>query len=102
MLKITRSRAHAGSRFAFSVYCDDTLIGMLNPGETGKFDLPEGDHDITVRSRWGTSKTRKIYEIERDVNMYCSTDLDGMRAFFTLPYITFLRDKYIKMEKVID
>lgn len=102
MLKITRSRAHAGSRNAFSVFCDGNLLGMLRQGETAWFELPRGDHEISVRSRWGASRSRKIYDVEHDVSMYCTTDLDGIRAFLTLPYLTVFRNTYIKVEKVVD
>lgn len=102
MLKITRSRAHAGARNAFCVFCDGNLLGMLRQGETTCFELPPGDHQISVRSRWGASRSCKIYEVEHDVSMYCTTDLDGIRAFLTLPYLTVFRNAYIKVEKVVD
>lgn len=102
MLRITRSRAHAGSRYAFYVLCDGILLGMLRQGETAWFDLPGGDHEIFVRSRWGASKPRKVYDVEHDVSMFCTTDLDGIRAVLTLPYLTIFRNAYIKVEKVID
>jgi hypothetical protein len=102
MLKITRSRAHAGSRNAFSVFCDGALLGTLRQGETAWFDLPGGDHEIYVRSRWGASKPRKVYDVEHDVSMFCTTNLDGIRAVLTLPCLTIFRNAYINVEKVVD
>lgn len=102
MLKITRGHAHAGSRNSFSVYCDGRLLGSLGPDECACFDIPDGDHEIRVRSRWGESAPRRIYGVEHDVSMRCSTDLDGFRAVMTLPYFMVFHKTRIKIEKLVD
>ena len=99
MLTITRYCTYASSFDKFKIFCDEKNIGKIKQGETIEFDIPQGEHEIYLKVYWCRSQKIKITEHEKDVQLYCATNLKGFRIFFAVMYITLLCNKYIRLER---
>lgn len=96
MIRINRSPEFRDKVRSYKVIVDDEFIGELKSGETKNFEVSEGEHTIYLKIDW--CKSNKL-DFKATANELCEFDcgnsMKSWRVFFSLIYISFLKNQYL-------
>ena len=74
-ISITRAKKYVGCLIDFDVYLDDSRIGTLKNGATLTYEVPLGEHEITIKTMTETPTTQKITLTENKRNVKLTVKL---------------------------
>lgn len=99
-LRITRDKGYADLVRTYIVMVDGKKIGELRNGESKEFAISPGDHSITAKIDWCSSKTLRFHVKDGDTLSFdiCS-NLRGLKILLVLWYALFERDSYLQIEE---
>ncbi|MBB1139345.1 hypothetical protein [Myroides sp. WP-1] len=97
MSKITIKRSAEFSNKArkIALYLGEEKIGTIKDGETKEFEIQPGQHTLTAKIDWCRSNHLPI-TIGQDEMLFFN--LKGTSPFLAIYYITFGKNKYLKLE----
>lgn len=100
VLRIKRDSGYADRLRAYKVVLDGNIVGELKNGQQIEIDVSNGKHELYIKIDWCRSNT---VEFESDGNknleFECGSSLRGFKILLSIVYITFLRNKYIWLNK---
>lgn len=98
MIRINRKSGWVDRVRSYKVIVDGQVIGDIRNGQSRDFDLAPGHHTLMLKIDWCRSP---ILEFDTDgrgtVEFDCSTNLHGFAILFTLFYVLFMRNNYIRL-----
>jgi hypothetical protein len=101
MLKISREDVFRDKLRSYKIIIDDTYCGNINSGETKILEVAPGKHTIYLKIDWCRSNKIDFYISENEtIEFRCGNSMNGWRILFPLIYITFLKNKYLWINRV--
>ncbi|WP_158962608.1 hypothetical protein [Myroides fluvii] len=92
---VKRSSEFSNKARKIAIYLGEKKIGTIEDGETKVFDIPSGHHTLTAKIDWCKSNDLSFTIQEGKMQYF---NLKGTSPFFALYYITFGKNKYLKLE----
>lgn len=100
MLIITRKKEFRDYFRAYKVILDDKEIGKIKSGETKKFELPKGVHQLHLKIDWCTSSTVEFSSSQEDLEFECGNSLKGLKILRASTAVFTESDSYLWLKKM--
>ncbi len=101
-LIINRSSEYTNRLRAIKIIVDGKEIDTIKNGETKRFDLPEGDHQVQAKIDWCTSNVVQFRISEGNIKTFNLTSFAKHSRFgiwSAAYYISFAPNKYLRLEE---
>lgn len=100
MLTISRNNLFRDELRGYKIIIDGNYCGSIKCGETKYIDIDPGNHTIYLTIDWCRSNKVDfdISENER-IKFKCGNSMKGWRILFAIIYTTFLKNKYLWINK---
>ncbi|KQT33137.1 hypothetical protein ASG22_18125 [Chryseobacterium sp. Leaf405] len=94
---INRSSEFSNLLRSIEIYLGKTKIGELKHGESKEFEVQPGEHQLTAKIDWCRSNIID-FKIENDETL--RYNLNGTSPLLGLYYITFGKNRYLKLKAI--
>lgn len=85
----------------YRVLLDGSEIGRIGNGETRSFEIPPGQHRLSVKVDWCASDEIEFLAVQDQTTTFnCGSPLRGAKLIFALYYVLFARRKYLCLRPV--
>ncbi|MCS3532721.1 hypothetical protein [Chryseobacterium sp. JUb7] len=95
---INRSSEFANYIRSIDIYLGNKKIGEIKNGESKEFDVKPGKHSLVAKIDWCSSNFIDL-DIHSDQEIV-RFNLNGRNPFFSLYYVTFGKNQYLKLESI--
>jgi hypothetical protein len=101
MLSINREPPYGDKLRKYVVVLDGKPVGKIADSETRDFAIKPGAHTLYLRIDLARSQKAQFHtNNDQRVVFRCSSSLKGLRILLAIFYVTVLRTKYIKLERI--
>ncbi len=100
MLIIKRRKEFRDYFRAYKVILDDKEIGKVKRGETKKFDIPKGDHELHLKIDWCTSNAIEFNMSDNEVEFECGNSLKGLKILKASSAVFSESESYLWLQQV--
>ena len=103
MIKLTRNCLYYRDRLRnYKIIIDGQNYGEIGNGETIDIDIESGQHTMYLKIDWCRSNKIDFHVLDNEILEFeCANSMRGWRILFNIIYITFLRNKYLTLKKII-
>lgn len=96
MISISRKGEFTNNFKDYKIIIDNTFYGTLNCGEIKNINISAGRHTIYLKIDWCRSNKLNFFITDNDTLKFeCGNSMTGIKAIFSIFYITFLKNKYL-------
>ena len=100
MIKIKRDLGYADRLRAYKVVLDGNVVGEVKNGKKIEVNASEGRHELFLKMDWCRSNAVEFESNgSSDIEFECGSNLRGLKILLTIVYASFLRSKYIWLNK---
>lgn len=99
MIRLYRIHQYRDKLRSYKIIIDDEYISDIQSGETLDLEIPEGKHTIYLKIDWCRSNKINFYKSNNEnIEFDCGNSMDGWRIFISLLYVSFFKDKYLRLK----
>ena len=99
-IKIKRESRLINMAATYKVFLNGNFIGGIKNGKEIDFDIPEGNHEIFLKTGWCRSNKVSFKANGRNVSFETGCNVKGWKLLISNIYAIFYRNNYLWLKEV--
>ena len=100
IIRVTRTKSYADRLRAYRILVDGVECARLHAGDSIDIPVASGSHTVIAKVDWcGSTPVNLTTDSNSTTTLECASNLQGLRIFLAIFYITLFRDQYLTLTR---